>query len=593
MNNLLTKKFPITALILLCVLTLSCSKERSVELPEKPDGTDVVDWQDSTINGDAVMSQMAFTIGSNMVVKQQATTRTTTNYDGTCTFSENDLIAVAVTRNSTETIKLYKVKSNGGLEYAGNDNAPFKWENGTETISVRAWSYGTSTNLSYTLDAPETFDYSLQTDQETNGYQELLYCKAANKSYSSSPIALTFYHQLARVVFNVNHEQPNDLSVTSVSVGNDAFPVTARFAVPTGNSNVGTWTTGTTYNTITPKADATQDGYQRTYSAVVFPKTYAKDSKIFTLTNDDGNYVYNISESSGQTLSSGNQYNYTISIKDGVFRKNPLLYVATQNMLNATTMATAYDAGYYFLWTDAMSKFAAQSTSYNDYRCAGKTITGQEGTWHMPTLDEWRSIIPGCDYKDGSTIIDLFDFDNGTGTYKPSNLIVKFGYNAETRAGVNEASYWKKVSSTEIHAIRFLGTSYCSAWKYSITADALTVYSAIIENVANSESAAAAFYNTKFSSISFSTSTARGSGWREFYSRGYTPGASSTPDNRDIYGYKKCGQYWSTTRNFDSNTGEYTNNAWLAEWYYAKSKLHTEFGDFVYARPIRMFKDYK
>ena len=96
MNNLLTKKFPITALILLCVLTLSCSKERSVELPEKPDGTDVVDWQDSTINGDAVMSQMAFTIGSNMVVKQQATTRTTTNYDGTCTFSENDLIAVAV-----------------------------------------------------------------------------------------------------------------------------------------------------------------------------------------------------------------------------------------------------------------------------------------------------------------------------------------------------------------------------------------------------------------------------------------------------------------------------------------------------------------
>ena len=573
-----------------CML-MSCSHEPTEkEIP----GNNVHEWQDSVINGDATMSRMMFSVGDVMTVERQETTRATTEIGGTCTFSTGDYVAVGVNRGSAaEEIKLYRVKNDGSLEYAGGDNDPFVWKSTSETVTIRAWSYGTNTNLSFTLTAPETFDYSLEADQQTNGYHELLYCKAVNKSYSSGAIALTFYHQLTRLVFNVNHEDDSDLSVSSVSVGNSStFPITARFAVPTGSSNVGTWTTGTTYGTITPKTETTQSGYECTYSAVVFPKTYAKDSRIFTLTNSDGDYSYNISETAGHTLAIGNQYNYTITLIDGVFRKNPLWYVAPYNMINATTMATTENAGYFFLWSDAMSKFAAQSSSYNDYRCVGKTITGQSGTWHMPILDEARSIFPGYDPRNAGTgsVVNPFSFDDGTGTYMASNLIVKFGYNAATRAGVNEASYWKKISNTELHAIRFLGTSYCSAWKYIFASNKMTVYSTIIGKVENSQSAAATFYTNNFSTITWGdngTTAAR----RTFYLRGFYPGASSTPNTtQEAYGYQTIAQFWLATGDVSYNGQEYK---YVMAVYPTKPNFCTEPGSITYGRNIRLFRDYK
>lgn len=161
MNNLLTQKFPIAAFVLLFVLTLSCSHEPTVE-PQEPGGTNVAEWNDSAFNGDAVMNQMAFCIGDGITVKRDATTRATTDIDGVADFETGDLVAIAVTQGtSAEEIKLYRVKSDGSLEYAGGDNNPLIWKSATNPATIRAWSYGTSTNLSYTLDAPESFDYSL------------------------------------------------------------------------------------------------------------------------------------------------------------------------------------------------------------------------------------------------------------------------------------------------------------------------------------------------------------------------------------------------------------------------------------------------
>ena len=573
MNNLLTQKFPITALLMLLMISMSCSHEPIIE-PENPGGTDVHEWEDSTINGDAIMTEMAFSVSDgSMVVERQGTTRSTTAIDGSGAFSTGDLVAVAVTRNATETIKLYRVKSDGGLEYAGSDE-PFVWKSATETVSVRAWSYGTSTQDAYTLVKPEDYDYSLETDQQTNDYHELLYCKAANKSYSSSPLTLTFYHQLTRLVINVSHEQTGALSVTSACIG--TVPITARFSVPTGSSNVGTWNIGSTNGTITPNEEATPvNGYQKTYSVIIFPATYTKDSQLFTLTNSEGNFVYSITESSGQTLAAGNQYQYSITVKDGIFRRNPLWYVAPYNMLNATTMATTDNAGYYYPWSQAMSEFGAQASSYNDYRRAGKIITGYSGTWHLPILDELRSLFPGYQIWGGSKS-DIFDLDNGTGTYKASNLVVKFGYNAITRAGIDEASYWKKISSTEIHAIRYLGTDYCSAWKYIIDSYKLTVYSTLIEKVENSQSAAATFYSTKFNTTTFGDNGTTAA-CRVFWKYGfYDP---STPQL-----YPGNAQYWSATQ----VDGE--NSAWLIQL--GQNMFNTQAGAFVYRRPVRLFRDY-
>jgi hypothetical protein len=339
MNNLLTQKFPITAFALLFVLTMSCSHEPAVE-PQEPGGTDVARWNDSTINGDAVMNKMAFYVSDgNMIVERQETTRSTTAFDGTGSFSENDLIAIAVTRSGElEVVKLYRMKNDGSLEYAGSDNAPFVWKSKSETVSIRAWSYGTDANLSYMLDAPETIEYDLETDQNTNGYQELLYCKAADKNYSTSAITLNFYHQLTRLVFNVDHELEDDLAVTSVSIGG-AIPTKAQFSVPTGNGNyIGTWSIKSATGSITPHEDNTEAGYQKTYSVVIFPETYAKNSTIFTLTNSDGNYVYSISEDAGQTLVAGNQYNYTITVKNAYVED--FSYVASAQTFTAPQAGT-------------------------------------------------------------------------------------------------------------------------------------------------------------------------------------------------------------------------------------------------------------
>ena len=339
MNNLLTQKFPIAAFALLFVLTMSCSHEPAIE-PQDPGGTNVAQWNDSTINGDAVMNKMAFYVSDgNMIVERQETTRSTTAFDGTGSFSENDLIAIAVTRSGeSEVVKLYRMKNDGSLEYAGSDNAPFVWKSTSETVSIRAWSYGTDANLSYMLDAPETIEYDLETDQNTNGYQELLYCKAADKNYSTSAITLNFYHQLTRLVFNVDHELEDDLAVTSVSIGG-AIPTKAQFSVPTGNGNyIGTWSIKSATGSITPHEDNTEAGYQKTYSVVIFPETYAKNSTIFTLTNSDGNYVYSISEDAGQTLVAGNQYNYTITVKNGYVEN--FSYVASAQTFTAPQTGT-------------------------------------------------------------------------------------------------------------------------------------------------------------------------------------------------------------------------------------------------------------
>ena len=445
MNNLLTQKFPIAAFVLLFVLTLSCSHDPHDE-NQDPSNTDVHEWEDSTLSGDAVMgSAMTFKVGGGMSVERTAQTRVTTDIDGIATFTEGDLVAVAVTRSGgSEVIKLYQVKSDGSLEYAGGDNDPFVWKSTGETVSLRAWSYGTSTNLSYTLTAPETRDYTLETDQQTNGYRELLYCKAADKSYSGGTISLNFYHQLSRLVVNVSHDLTGTLPITSVSVGSNTFPTTARFTVPEGNSNVGSWTPSA-YGTIVPKTETAQSGYQATYSAVVFPKTYTKDSKIFTLTNSDGNYTFAITESEGQALIAGNQYNYAINVRDDI-RKNPLWWVAQYNLAqNKTSFVTAHSTTnqYVFKFTDV------QMTGVSYY--------------HVPTRNEMASVIPSNVVVGPGTSVNIFSLTN--------NLSNPYEF-SEAACNVNgliipaSTSIIGNNSSMDYYAIRFINTPYCSAWHY-------------------------------------------------------------------------------------------------------------------------------
>ena len=262
----------VIAALQLSATICSCSREDDPEEQrEEQEDKKVEDWENVDMSGDAIMESapMRFFVGNN-----EGETRSTTTYAGVCKLTEGDLVSVGITRSGeSEIVKLYRLKSDGYLEYAGTDNEPFLWKRQSEQVSIRAWSYGTSTQTENTLTPPESYDYSLETDQQANGYNELLYCKAMNKKCSDGTITFTFYHQLARVVFNVTHERTGTLSITSSSIGNTtSFPITARFSVPTGSSNVGSWTTGTNYNTITPKTETTQSGYQKTYQPLCFQK---------------------------------------------------------------------------------------------------------------------------------------------------------------------------------------------------------------------------------------------------------------------------------------------------------------------------------
>ena len=444
MKRLLTERFPLSAAFLLLALTLSCSHEPAAD-PQEPGGTNVAEWNDSAFNGDAVMNQMTFCIGDGITVKRDAATRATTDIDGVADFETGDLVAVAVTQGtSAEEIKLYRVKSDGSLEYAGGDNNPLIWKSATTPTTIRAWSYGTSTHLSYTLDAPESFDYSLTSNQQTNGYNELLYSKEAAISYatySSSPIPLTFRHQLSRLVVNIEHDRTTTLTGTA-SMGdnvNNTFPITARFDTIGG----GSWTP-TAYGAITPKGETAQSGYEATYSAVVFPGTYAQNTKMFTLTNTDGDYVYAVSDASGQTLTAGNQYNYTILVKDDLCRRNPLWWVAQYNLASGGSSFVAAHSS------------ASSQYVFTPSAAASETIAN----YHLPTHAEYRSIIP-TDKTPNST--DIFSYSNALDDpYVFSELTCNIG----GKDVASSTSYIGRKGVANSYAIRFIGTPYASAWHY-------------------------------------------------------------------------------------------------------------------------------
>ena len=722
MNNLLTQKFPIAAFALLFVLTISCSHEPAVNDSNNPNGSNVHEWEDSTIDGDATMTRMAFSVGDSINVVRQGQTRATTTVAGVTTFQVNDIVTIGVAGKSAKDYKITNTTS-GALAYNGTATDAYCWQSTSETVSLRAWSYGNTTTNS---GDPDNAVYTLPTDQSSN-YGELLYAPATNYDYATynSSIPITLYHQLARLVINLEHIKTGDLNVSEIYIGDgtDAvIPTTAKFHKPT-SGNIGTWDNiGTEKGKITPKTETAN----ACYSAVLIPGTYAANQKFMVIkTSDSRTYCY--IPSSPIVLAAGNQYNYTISVKDlkeastltiadiaaytydgtakephptvtdgsktltegtdytlswsnntnagtatvtvtgmggyyngtqsknftinkasgaitnlsstnlslsktttsgtvtvtrngdgavtatssdtfiatvsvsgnvvtvnvindgtatitikvnegtnytaytgtdkttGVtvsgfreYKMNPLWFVATKNMISSTAAATSDNQGSHFKWATAMSYFAAQTTSYSTYKNANKTIGSLK--YHLPVKGEAQSIMPAPIAEPG-----IWGFDNGSGTYKSSTGTSIFGYNSTTKAGISEASYWKKISNTEFHAIRFLGTYYCSAWKYELLGGFtesnygyLRISSTLIGKVENSKAAAEAWYNARWSNVYWGSNDSKFAAQRVFYGRGYGNSPDEAESATSMVGQK--GYFWTAT--------EYSSNqAWNMNFY--------------------------
>ncbi len=265
---------------------------------------------------------------------------------------------------------------------------------------------------------------------------------------------------------------------------------------------------------------------------------------------------------------------YTLTIETAIdVMKLPLYYVAQHNVSNLKgDFATTPNAGYFFNWRDAMSRFAAQTTSYSDYRTAGK---GPNGQWHLPVQAEWWGIAP-------STKVMLINYDNGAGTLKRAYIRPIWGYNNMTKKqGVLESAYWKKINNGEMHAIRFLGTEFCSAWKYKFSADrTYVVISATLINSV-SESEAATWYVNNFSKVAFGNNPSIGAVERTFYHVGCRRMDEGTGPKPSYY----QGQWvflWSATQDGD-RAWHYESGMDYRVWTYSYSKN--------YGFNVRLFLD--
>ena len=346
MRNLFAKRIPFaTTALLLMAFMFACSHDEP-EQPEKPAGPEVPEWEEVVIDGDGELSAMAFCIGGDSVNVENGTQsgneesmRASTAFDGqNYVLTLGDRITIELERSdgTKEGPKIYKVTNalTGALEF-DDTGKPFYWENSSETVKLRAWSYGNSTAFS-SEPVGNVFHLNANQQETTAGidnYQELLYAPQWSCNYQDNKgkVEVNLYHQMARLTIRLKHEASENpsstltpLTIQQVTIGDGTLPNIAKFS-ETGidianNDFTGSWTdvkkeTEAT-GVINPRVDDAEDAK---YSAVLFPGTFAAGTKFISILTTDGQtFAYKIPTGNTLTLEAGKQYDYTINVNDFV-----------------------------------------------------------------------------------------------------------------------------------------------------------------------------------------------------------------------------------------------------------------------------------
>ena len=422
---------------------------------------------------------------------------------------------------------------------------------------------------------------------------------------TSIAIPLEFVHKMVKITMNVtiNGAVVKNITMKNIMRSIDFNPSDGTLSnvaavATTGLDNVIIYdnSTGTSADFTCAAIIPEQNPVATTEFIDVVIQDSPSDKTLTYKLQEDGDfesgkqYVYNLTVNNDEILCTTSITDWDTAVDganythgDGLaltkdIKMNPLWYVAEYYMTGSNTMASTANAGYFYAWSAAMSNFAAQTTTYTDYRTAGKTITGQEGTWHLPVRAEFWSIIPGDDRT--NTILG-FDSETNDKLYSLSGVI--FGYNSDTKAGITDISYWRNISATKCRAIRFLGTEYCSAWEYEVSGSVLTITASLIGVVEGSKSSANAAYDAidwnNLASDDFSIQ-------RTFYFRGYKDvGSSSTADKY----IGSCLAIWSATYS-KYETGWAGNGSYII--YYYSGYLDVDSGGRQTAGScIRLFRD--
>ena len=275
---------------------------------------------DTTANSpQPIHEPIVVSAGSNMAV-----TRSTSDGTGT-SWASGDKVVLVVKNfkddtggTETTTEHIYQTDAAGtspDLTPVDLANTNFWHSTGEKKAIASAWSYGTST--APTLTSNTITSYTLETPQTGTG--ELLYSPGQTKPYDATPatraFSLTFYHQLAKVIFNVKSTGPAP-SITSATM---TIPGSGTFSTPDTGDHTASWTFGSV-TSITPKTETTATGCIATYSAVVIPGDYNGKTMLTLVTAANG--TYNYVQSTTLSLAPGMCYTFEISIKNGLMFYN-------------------------------------------------------------------------------------------------------------------------------------------------------------------------------------------------------------------------------------------------------------------------------
>lgn len=390
--------------------------------------------------------------------------------------------------------------------------------------------------------------HSVATDQNSgSNYQlsDLMYGEGSGSYQSTGTVAFT--HKLSKIEVNLTP----GIGITASDIASAVVKV--RYVKPTVTITPNNGTVSSASGTATT-ITAHRNG---TLHEAVLPPQAAPDGVLSVTINGITATIPN----AVTTFAAGNKYVYNVTCTNKDKRLNPLWYVAENNVksynsstkvVTLETNPAAAGSSYCYNWNDAMLYFSRQgAATYNEYWAGDITDGSTSFKYHLPCQLELFSILPT-----GDNVFDASAFMSGGGKVSSAQTCI-FGYNSDTQGGIGDWSYWSAYSTTNLrYALRYLGTPYCSVWKYQFSGSVLTITAKLIDYIAADDASLStklSSYMNKGDSWWNSNDENEGAIQRKFYAIGLcnsgTGTANSTANQRAFI--------WSTTEG-SPNTGAYT-----------------------------------
>ncbi|WP_081911151.1 fimbrillin family protein [Prevotella sp. FD3004] len=396
-----------------------------------------------------------------------------------------------------------------------------------------------------------TLTHTVLADQSATGNYEksdLHYGEGSGSYETVGSAPLNFTHKLSKIEVNLTA----GIGLIPSNVTN--VTVKVRNVKPSITINPSTGALGTASGTATTiTARHTGNGV---FEAVIPPQ--AAPSGVLTITM--GNVTVTVPNTVA-TFAENAKYIYNVKCDNKDKRLNPLWYVAENNVksynystkvVTLETNPAAAGSAQCYSWYDAMGYFSKTGSSYDTY-WAGDITDGTTGfKYHLPTLKEWYSVLPVSDEVFNST-----DFQPSGGLVGSAPACI-FGYSDDTKAGIADWSYWSTYTTANVrYALRFLGTPYCSAWKYEFNASThvMTITAKLIDYLDKNDATLGTKLAAYMNDASFWTSLNEDEGAlkRQFYAAGWRYDNGSLISGAADSQLNTFGIHWSTK--------EYTENS--------------------------------